>query len=61
MGDVERVVINDTKEEGYFSDIVAREEMVEVKRIVEEVKNIKELTEQDVSDIYNTVYKKIFG
>ena len=61
MKELERAVIEETGDTGYFKDIVARQDINEIKKIVEEVSNAQELTIDEVSRIYNRVYKEIFG
>ena len=61
MKELERAVIEETGDTGYFKDIVARQDINEIKKIVEEVSNAQELTIDDASKIYNSLYKEIFG
>ena len=61
MKELERVVIEDSRDSGYFKDIIARQDINEIKKIVEEVSDAHELTEKEASAIYNRVYKEIFG
>ena len=61
MKELERAVIEETGDTGYFKDIVARQDINEIKKIVEEVSDAQELTIDDASKIYNSLYKEIFG
>ena len=61
MAELERAVIEETGDTGYFKDIVARQDINEIKKIVEEVSDAQELTINDASKIYNSLYKEIFG
>ena len=61
MKELERAVIEETGDTGYFKDIVARKDINEIKKIVEEVSDAQELTIDDASKIYNSLYKEIFG
>ena len=61
MKELERAVIEETGDAGYFKDIVARQDINEIKKIVEEVSDAQELTIDDANKIYNRVYKEIFG
>ena len=61
MKELERAIIEETGDTGYFKDIVARQDINEIKKIVEEVSDAQELTIDDASKIYNSLYKEIFG
>ena len=61
MAELERAVIEDTGDSGYFKDIVARQDVNEVKKIVEELSNTHEITQTEVETMYNSLYKEIFG
>ena len=61
MKELERAVIEETGDTGYFKDIVARQDINEIKKIVEEVSDAQELTIDDASKMYNSLYKEIFG
>ena len=61
MAELERAVIEETGDTGYFKDIVARQDINEIKKLVEEVSDAQELTINDASKIYNSLYKEIFG
>ena len=61
MAYLERAIIEETGDTGYFKDIVARQDINEIKKIVEEVSDAHELTEEEASAIYDRVYKEIFG
>ena len=61
MAELERAVIEETGDSGYFKDVVARQDINEIKKIVEEVSDAQELTIDDASKIYNSLYKEIFG
>ena len=61
MKELERAVIEETGDTGYFKDIVARQDINEIKKIAEEVSDAQELTIDDASKIYNSLYKEIFG
>ena len=61
MEELERAVIEETGDSGYFKDIVARQDINEVKKIVEEVSDAHELTQSEAETIYNNLYKEIFG
>ena len=61
MKELERAVIEETGDTGYFKDIVARQDINEIKKIAEEVSDAQELTIDDANKIYNRVYKEIFG
>lgn len=61
MKELERAVIEDSGDTGYFKDTVARQDINEIKKIVEEVSDAQELTINDASKIYNRLYKEIFG
>ena len=61
MKELERAVIEDSGDSGYFKDVVARQDINEIKKIVEEVSDTHELTQTEVEAIYNNLYKEIFG
>ena len=61
MEELERAVIEDSGDSGYFKDVVARQDINEIKKIVEEVSDTHELTQTEVEAIYNNLYKEIFG
>ena len=61
MAELERAIIEETGDTGYFKDIVARKDVDEIKKIVEELSNMQELTKNDANEIYDSVYKEIFG
>ena len=61
MSDLERVVIENTGDSGYFKDIVARQDLVEVKKSIEEFHAMKEITQTEAEIIYNSLYREIFG
>ena len=61
MADLERAIIEETGDYGYFKDIVARKDVEEVKKMINELNDMQELTDNEVSTIYNRVYKEIFG
>ena len=61
MTELERAVIEDTGDTGYFKDIVARQDIVEVKKIVEELNDTHEITVNETINIYDNLYKEIFG
>ena len=61
MNELERVVIEDTGDSGYFKDIVARQDLIEVKKSLEEFRAMKEITQTEVENIYNSLYQEIFG
>ena len=61
MADLERAIIEETGDTGYFKDIVARKDVEEVKKMINELNDMRELTDNEVSAIYNRVYKEIFG
>ena len=61
MKELERAVIEDSGDSGYFKDIIARQDINEIKKIVEEVSDAQELTIDDANKIYNSLYKEIFG
>ena len=61
MAELERAVIEETGDSGYFKDIVARQDINEIKKIAEEVSDAQELTDKEASAIYDRVYKEIFG
>ena len=61
MSEIERAVIEETGDSGYFKDVVARQDINEVKRIVEELSEINEITTYEVKNIYSALYKEIFG
>ena len=61
MEELERAVIEDSGDSGYFKDVVARQDINEVKKIVEEVSDTHELTQSEAETIYNNLYKEIFG
>ena len=61
MSDLERVVIEGTGDSGYFKDIVARQDLIEVKKYTEEFRAMKEITQTEVENIYNSLYQEIFG
>ena len=59
--EIERTVIQETGDEGYFKDVVAREDLVETKRIVEEIDNTTELTLEEINNIYSRLLGEIFN
>ena len=61
MAELERAIIEETGDSGYFKDIVARKDVEEVKKMINELNDMQELTDNEVSTIYNRVYKEIFG
>ena len=61
MAELERAVIEETGDAGYFKDIVARQDINEIKKIVEEVSDAHELAQSEIETIYNNLYKEIFG
>ena len=61
MSDLERVVIENTGDSGYFKDIVARQDLIEVKKTLEEFRAMKEITQAEAKNIYNSLYQEIFG
>ena len=61
MEELERAVIEDSGDSGYFKDVVARQDINEIKKIVEEVSDTHELTQSEIETIYNNIYKEIFG
>ena len=61
MNELERVVIEDTGDSGYFKDIVARQDLIEVKKYMKENREIKEITQEKKKNIYNSLYQEIFG
>ena len=61
MAELERAVIEDSGDSGYFKDVVARQDINEIKKIVEEVSDAQELTQSEAETIYNNLYKEIFG
>ena len=61
MGELERVVIEDTGDNGYFKDIVARQDIDEIKKVIEDFSDTKEITAHETKKIYNNLYKEIFG
>lgn len=60
MTELERAVIEDTGDTGYFKDIVARQDLVEIKRAVEELNDTHEITVNETINIYDNLYKEIF-
>lgn len=60
MQEIERAVIMENGDTGYFKDVVARQDIVETKRMIEELNNSRELTKEEVKDIYNELYGEIF-
>ena len=61
MEELERVVIEDTGDSGYFKDVVARLDLEEVKKNIEEISNTHEITSNEVNETYSKIYKEIFG
>lgn len=61
MQEIERAIIAENGDTGYFKDVVARQDIAETKRIVEEVSDMKEVTAKEVETMYNSLYKEIFG
>ena len=61
MEELERAVIEDSGDSAYFKDVVARQDINEIKKIVEEVSDTHELTQSEIETIYNNIYKEIFG
>ena len=61
MAELERAIIEDSGDSGYFKDVVARQDINEIKKIVEEVSDAQELTQSEAETIYNNLYKEIFG
>ena len=61
MTELERAVIEDTGDTGYFKDIVARQDIVEIKKVVEELNDTHEITVNETINIYDNLYKEIFG
>ena len=61
MSEIERAVIEETGDSGYFKDVVARQDINEVKKAVEKLSEINEITEYEVKNIYSALYKEIFG
>ena len=61
MTELERAVIEDTGDTGYFKDIVARQDIVEIKKVVEELNDTHEITVNETISIYDNLYKEIFG
>ena len=61
MEELERAVIEDSGDSGYFKDVVARQDINEIKKIVEEVSDTHELTQSEIETIYSNIYKEIFG
>ena len=61
MAELERAVIEETGDSGYFKDVVARQDINEIKKIVEEVSDTHELTQSEIETIYNNIYKEIIG
>ena len=61
MTELERAVIEDTGDTGYFKDIVARQDIVEIKKSVEELNDTHEITVNETINIYDNLYKEIFG
>ena len=61
MAELERAIIEETGDIGYFKDIVARKDIDEVKKIAEKLSEIQEITVEDANKIYNNLYKEIFG
>ena len=61
MKELERAVIEETGDSGYFKDVVARQDINDIKKIVEEVSDTHELTQSEAEIIYNNLYKEIFG
>ena len=61
MAELERAIIEDSGDSGYFKDVVARQDINEVKKIVEELSNIQEITKKEANAIYDSLYKEIFG
>ena len=61
MTELERAVIENTGDTGYFKDIVARQDIVEIKKSVEELNDTHEITVNETINIYDNLYKEIFG
>ena len=61
MSEIERAVIEETGDSGYFKDVVARQDINEVKKAVEKLSEINEITENKKKNIYSALYKEIFG
>ena len=61
MTELERAVIENTGDTGYFKDIVARQDIVEIKKVVEELNDTHEITVNETINIYDNLYKEIFG
>lgn len=60
MDELERVIIKDTGDNGYFKDVVARQDINEIKVVVEDLIGTREVTVGEVKNIYNDLYKEIF-
>lgn len=61
VSEVERVVVEDSGDSGYFKDPVARQDIKALKLIIEDLSNVNEATRSEATETYNTLYKEIFG